>query len=44
MIANIRLGYACINETLKKEEKICVSKSCIQSTFKVKGPEYGIES
>jgi len=42
MIANIRLGYACINETLKKQEGICVSRSCTQSTFATKGAKHAI--
>lgn len=37
----LNLGYACINETLKKD-KICVNSSCIASTFREKGVDHAI--
>lgn len=45
----IRLGYACINMTLRKEKTsefpkgICVNRSCVAKTFETKGKEYAIE-
>jgi len=39
---NVRLGYACINETLKKNH-ILINKSCIAKTFKEKGIQYAID-
>jgi hypothetical protein len=43
-----RLGYACINtvlqedETKKKNDRICVNRSCVQKTFIEKGIKYAI--
>lgn len=37
---NVRLGYACINETIKKT--CSVNKSCIEKTFREKGVDYAI--
>ena len=40
---SIRLGYACINNTLQKTEKVQCNRGMIKRTFKTKGPEYAGE-
>ena len=37
---NIRLGYACINETLKAQTRKTASKTCIARTLTAKGIAY----
>ncbi len=39
----IRLGYACINMTLQKENKITTNRGMIKRTFKAKGIKYASE-
>jgi UV DNA damage endonuclease len=39
----LNLGYACINETLKRSDNIYVNRTCIQKTFETKGKRYAIE-
>jgi UV DNA damage endonuclease len=42
--APLRLGYACINMTLRdvkpKKDSVCVNRSCIAKTFSTKGKDY----
>lgn len=40
---SIRLGYACINNTLQKNEKVQCNRGMIKRTFKAKGPAYASE-
>jgi UV DNA damage endonuclease len=46
---NIRLGYACINMTLRNQKTsdfpkgICVNRSCIAKTFETKGKAHAID-
>ena len=40
---SINLGYACINMTLQKEQKITTNRGMIKRTFKAKGTKYASE-
>ena len=40
---SIRLGYACINNTLQKTEKVQCNRGMIKRTFKAKGVPYASE-
>ena len=40
---SINLGYACINMTLQKEQKITTNRGMIKRTFKAKGKKYASE-
>ena len=40
---SINLGYACINMTLQKNEKITTNRGMIKRTFKAKGIKYASE-
>ena len=42
-MSNKQLGYACINMTLQKEEKVQCNRGMIKRTFKAKGIEYASE-
>ena len=43
MSSNLQLGYACINMTLQKQEKVQCNRGMIKRTFKAKGIEYASE-
>lgn len=40
---SINLGYACINMTLQKEQKVTTNRGMIKRTFKAKGTPYASE-
>ena len=40
---SINLGYACINSTLQKNEKVMCNRSMIKRTFKARGISYASE-
>ena len=42
-MSKVNLGYACINTTLQKEEKVQCNRSMIKRTFLSKGIPYASE-
>ena len=40
---SINLGYACINSTLQKNEKVMCNRGMIKRTFKARGVPYASE-